>query len=437
MLILSFLLIRMSDASGQCFTFNGKIINAASGQPISANLSIKTESTKQVIGKSNDQGVFSLQAPCNLTSLLVEKAGFRTMAMPVTGKDGSYYFELGLFPVDKQTNDRPYFQSEQQDLILDNSDSSKTEKRITRLFKLVDVVSKKPIKGEVCLYYTKTGNKTCFSADPDLTSQNNKITFTREDIIGLVATAGGYQAYNGNLIIDRLDNSSSVYEVAMSKQLSIVAVSIEPANSKNNYKTELFTDKGQKLSLKMADVLRGYSIVNSGEAHRIRITSGGSGSKPISLTLPPSNGIQFVKVDLPKNQVIIQKETPPASQQEPTHSENITLAPLDQRIIYFDQSSYELRPSSRQTLDSLATWLLQNPEYRIEITGHTDNIGDGNRNLILSEYRSKVTANYLINHGAGRKQVHWQARGGQKPAFPNDEEKTKALNRRVELKILR
>ncbi|MCE7059220.1 OmpA family protein [Dyadobacter sp. CY343] len=427
----------MSDSWGQCFTFKGKVINAASGQPIGANFTVKTDSRKQAVGKSNDQGIFSLQVPCNPTSLIIEKTGFRTISMPVTGTEGTYYFELGLFPVDKQTNDRPYFQSEQQDLVLNNSESSNTQKKVTRLFKLVDIETKTAVKGEVCLYYTKTGTKSCFPTDTGLRSQKDPIEFTREDIIGLVATAAGYQPYNGNLIIERLDNSSSVYEIALSKQTSILAFSIEPVDVKDDYRTELFVDKGKKLTPKMVDLSLGYSNVKSGEAHRIRVTPGSSGSKPVSINLPPANGLLLVKINLLENQQPSQSATIQSVPEQPARTENITIDPSGQRIIYFDRSSYELRPSSRQTLDSLATWLLQNPEYRIEIVGHTDNIGDRHRNLILSEYRSKVTSNYLINRGAGRKQVHWQAKGGEQPTSSNSEEKTKALNRRVELNILR
>ena len=436
-LILIFLLMRMSDSWGQCFVLKGKVSNAATGQPVAANFTIKTDSRKQPIGKSNEQGVFSLQVPCNPTSLIIEKTGFRTISMPVTGKDGTYYFELRLFPVDKQTNDRPYFQSEQQDLVLNNSESSGTEKKVTRLFKLVDIESRAAVKGEVCLFYTKTGNKNCFPTDPGLRAQKDKVEFSREDIIGLVATASGYQPYNGNLIIDRLDNSSSVYEIALSKQTSILAFSIEPADAKTNYQTELFADKGKKLTPKSVDASRGYLQVNSGEAHSIRVTPGSPGSKPVSISLPPVNGLMLVKINPLENQQPIQSAAVQPAREEPVRIENVTIDPSGQRIIYFDQSSYELRPSARQTLDSLAAWLLQNPEYRIEIVGHTDNIGDRQRNLTLSEYRSKVTSNYLINRGAGRKQVHWQARGGEQPASSNSEEKTKALNRRVELNILR
>lgn len=435
-MIWSLLVFQMSGSWGQCFTFDGKVVDASTGQPISANFTVRTESRKQAIGKSNDLGIFSLKVPCNITSLIIEKSGFRPISMPVTGKDGNYYFEIGLFRVDKQTNDRPYFQSEQKDLVLDNSEPLKTDKKAVRLFKLVDIISKIPVKGEVCLFYTKTGAKTCFSTEADFRSQKEKIVFTSEDIIGLVANADGYQSYNGNLIIDRLDNSSSVYEIAMSRQVSILAFSISPEETKTKYLTELVRNNGKKIIPKLVDAFRGYSIVSTEESLRINVTSSTTTGAPISISLPQFNGLLLVKIDLTDNQRRANAETVQTLHEEP-HFENPTLAPPDRRVIYFDQSSYDLRPSSMQTLDSLAMWLSQNPKYRIEIVGHTDNIGDRNRNLILSEFRSKVTCNYLVNRGVARRQVHWQARGGEQPAFSNSEEKTKALNRRVELSIVR
>ncbi|MEO6282946.1 MAG: OmpA family protein [Dyadobacter sp.] len=427
----------MPNAWGQCFTFNGIVFNAVDNKPISASFSVRTESRKLAIGKSNEKGTFSLQAPCDITTLVVEKQGFRTVSMPVTGKDGKYFFELSLFPVDKQTNDRPYFQSEQKDLVLNNSDSSKIDKKVTRLFKLVDVQTRENIEGEICLYYTKSGAKNCFVSGTKTQSKESKITFTHEDIIGLVATVNGYQPYNGNLIIDRIDNSSSIYEIAMSKVTSILAFSIDPIDINYKYKTEILEEQGKKLTAKMLDMSHGFATIKPGAQHKITVTSNIRNSKPFSSTLPSTNGLLLVKLVLPEHQTATQTLiTPPARPQSPGIEPTTFVASIG-RTIYFDQSSYELRQESKQTLDSLAIWLLQNPESKIEIIGHTDNIGDRTRNMTLSEYRSKVTTNYLVSHGASKNQLQWKARGGEQPEFSNDEEKTKALNRRVELRILK
>ncbi|MEZ4903150.1 MAG: OmpA family protein [Spirosomataceae bacterium] len=64
--------------------------------------------------------------------------------------------------------------------------------------------------------------------------------------------------------------------------------------------------------------------------------------------------------------------------------------------IYFDQSSPVLRPDSYPELDALTEVLSQNPTIRIEIRGHTDNVGDFDLNVKLSKDRCLSVEAYLI-----------------------------------------
>ncbi|GGM82666.1 hypothetical protein GCM10010967_12910 [Dyadobacter beijingensis] len=63
-------------------------------------------------------------------------------------------------------------------------------------------------------------------------------------------------------------------------------------------------------------------------------------------------------------------------------------------------------------------------------------MGDPQRDLALSEFRSRVTSHYLVEKGIAPHAVHWQAKGEKLPAYSNDQDATKALNRRVELKVI-
>jgi len=104
--------------------------------------------------------------------------------------------------------------------------------------------------------------------------------------------------------------------------------------------------------------------------------------------------------------------------------------------VYFDQSSYVLRPESYPQLDKLARTLQVYPALQIEIAGHTDNVGDRRLNQLLSENRASVIANYLINHGIASKRLAHQGYGDTRPAAPNDNEVNKKQNRRVEFVVL-
>ena len=104
--------------------------------------------------------------------------------------------------------------------------------------------------------------------------------------------------------------------------------------------------------------------------------------------------------------------------------------------VYFDQSSYVLRPESYPQLDKLAKTLVTTPKLVIEIAGHTDNVGDRRLNLALSENRSRIIRNYLATNGIAENRLRPKGYGGGRPAAPNDSEENKRKNRRVEFVVL-
>ncbi len=104
--------------------------------------------------------------------------------------------------------------------------------------------------------------------------------------------------------------------------------------------------------------------------------------------------------------------------------------------VYFDQSSYVLRPESYPQLNKLIKTLESIPKLMIEIAGHTDNVGDKRLNQALSENRAKIITNYLVTNGIAEKRLHHNGYGSSKPAAPNDTEENKRKNRRVEFVVL-
>ncbi|GAA4396774.1 hypothetical protein GCM10023187_05290 [Nibrella viscosa] len=104
--------------------------------------------------------------------------------------------------------------------------------------------------------------------------------------------------------------------------------------------------------------------------------------------------------------------------------------------VYFDQGSYVLRKDSHLQLDKLLNTLRANPNLKIEIGGHTDNVGDRRLNLLLSEHRAKVIANYLISKGIAESRLRYVGYGDARPIAPNDVEANKEKNRRVEFLVL-
>lgn len=109
---------------------------------------------------------------------------------------------------------------------------------------------------------------------------------------------------------------------------------------------------------------------------------------------------------------------------------------LTDQVLYFSQSTYELNEEAKMSLDAVGKALLAQPQTKLQITGHTDNVGEFDKNLILSEYRAKVVANYLEQKGVSTSQLVVEWEGSAAPAVSNDGEDNKVKNRRVELKVL-
>ncbi|GAA4461745.1 PA14 domain-containing protein [Nibrella saemangeumensis] len=105
------------------------------------------------------------------------------------------------------------------------------------------------------------------------------------------------------------------------------------------------------------------------------------------------------------------------------------------RNVFFEQSQYHLLPESYTELDKLVKTLKKYPVYQIEISGHTDNVGDPRLNLTLSEYRAKVVANYLSRHGIDANRLDAKGYGSTRPVTDNATEDQRARNRRVEFVV--
>lgn len=104
--------------------------------------------------------------------------------------------------------------------------------------------------------------------------------------------------------------------------------------------------------------------------------------------------------------------------------------------IYFDQSSPVLRTDSYPELDALVEVLAQHPSIRIEIKGHTDNVGNFDLNVKLSKERCQSVEQYLIKKGIQRDRLQSVGRGSLDPIAPNTTEENKKKNRRVEFVVL-
>ncbi|QJA06989.1 peptidoglycan-associated lipoprotein Pal [Thermosulfurimonas marina] len=107
------------------------------------------------------------------------------------------------------------------------------------------------------------------------------------------------------------------------------------------------------------------------------------------------------------------------------------------KAIFFDFDDYRIRPDMIPRLEEDARFLLQHPEYRVELQGNCDERGDRDYNLALGEKRALEVKKYLENLGVSPERLSTVSFGEERPLAPGHNEAAWALNRRVDLVILK
>ncbi len=110
-------------------------------------------------------------------------------------------------------------------------------------------------------------------------------------------------------------------------------------------------------------------------------------------------------------------------------------AMVELKNIFFETAKFDLRPESKVELNKLVLWMKANPKVKIEIGGHTDNVGDKKSNLLLSTNRAKSVYDYLVANGIDATRMTYRGYGDSKPKVANDTPEHRQTNRRTEFKI--
>jgi outer membrane protein OmpA-like peptidoglycan-associated protein len=103
--------------------------------------------------------------------------------------------------------------------------------------------------------------------------------------------------------------------------------------------------------------------------------------------------------------------------------------------VHFDFDRYSLRPDAARVLDEAVKAMQDNKELRIEIEGHTCNIGTAEYNLALGERRAASVREYLSSRGVGGDRLRTVSYGEERPKHDNAREETRRLNRRAALVV--
>lgn len=104
--------------------------------------------------------------------------------------------------------------------------------------------------------------------------------------------------------------------------------------------------------------------------------------------------------------------------------------------MFFATDKTKILPSSEPALQELYKLLNDNPDIRIRIIGHTDDIGKDEYNQRLSEGRSMSVKQEMVDRGIDAKRIETIGHGEKDPIVPNDSDEHRQMNRRVEIEIL-
>ncbi len=101
--------------------------------------------------------------------------------------------------------------------------------------------------------------------------------------------------------------------------------------------------------------------------------------------------------------------------------------------VLFDFNKSTLQPSSDAVLEPVANLMAADKTLKLEVQGHTDNVGNDAYNQTLSEARAKAVVTWLTQHGVAADRLSSKGYGKTKPIADNGSDEGRARNRRVEI----
>ncbi len=273
------------------------------------------------------------------------------------------------------------------------------------------------------IYFSKMDDNGKWSEPKNLGYPINTV----KDEIGLIVNAKGDKA----LITSSRDGGAGlldIYEFELYKEARPGEVTYVKGKV-----VDKETGKALKADVELKDVETGKTILKTtvnendgsflicitrGKDYGLFVSSEGSMfySENINLTIPASS-LKPVQKDISLSKI--------------SKGQKIVL-----NNIFFDTDSSNLKPSSESELNKLITFMNSNAKIRIEISGHTDNVGKSAYNLDLSMRRAKSVYGFLAAHGISATRLVYKGYGDTQPIATNDNEEGRARNRRTEMKIV-
>lgn len=427
----------------ECAQLVGTVRDVDTQQPIAARLFGKAGNRKVLLGETDAAGKYRIEIDCASQMLIVEASHYQALKLPLS-LDGKgtldYFVPLTLRALEKQVSDRPYEQSEQSHYVL-NTAGGEVKTTSTRVVRVSDVTNDKAVAAEVCLFFTKTQKKACQKLNP--AHPTWEVVFAEKDIIALEVRATGYQPYDGNLIMDQLNATKRLYEIRLQPQISILSLTL--GKTRETVQSRLADAANQTFAMEKNGAKYFSANITPPQRYRVELLSetGQLLHEEYPATLTAGLNLRYVEIPEGKKQEVAAKEMRASNVAAPVKKETIPEASLADtasmegiKLIHFAQSDYKLQSVEQWKLERMAEYLRQNPNALVRIIGHTDNVGDRRLNQTLSEFRAKVTANFLHRAGIPPERIYWTGVGSKYPLVPNDTEENKQANRRASIQVI-
>lgn len=272
------------------------------------------------------------------------------------------------------------------------------------------------------LYYCKMNPDGTFSEPKNLGAPIN----TADDELGIVVTSDGELAYFGARNFQG-NKGWDIFQFDMPEKAKPEKVMVlkgqvnnkegEPAQ--NAKVTVNYTESGEKEEIEVNDDDGSYAAI-------VKMKR----DENVTLSVEGENIAFNSRLILKKGQ-----ELPVVTKVSVETETTVVGKPFVINDIYYATNRADIEDNSKIILDAFADYLMKNPKLEIEISGHTDNIGDDKSNLALSTERAFEVMNYLSSKGVPAKRMSYKGYGSHKPIGDNNTTEGRAKNRRTEFVI--
>ncbi len=218
------------------------------------------------------------------------------------------------------------------------------------------------------------------------------------------------------------DNSVAEPITVEEKSLTVFKGKILDAITKNSIAADIeitINSTGEVYTTLKSNSSTGKFLLSlpAGKNYGISVVAEGYLFHSENFDLPKGDGFNLVNKDIELKNIKV--------------GSNITL-----RNVFFNSGKWDVKSDSYAELDRLVALLSDIPSLKIEISGHTDNVGSVSFNKLLSQRRADAVVNYLAGKGVDKKRLSAKGYGQSKPVDSNNTAEGRALNRRTEFEII-